>query len=90
MIEKYKNGITLFSILSLPAILFPPIIWKRSTHILDTGFAFIFSIPKYNEYISGYDEYISISGSIHFSILFLEFFFILILAVLFQLYYKKK
>ena len=86
MIEKYKNGITLFSVLSLLAILFPPIIWKIGTHqILDTGFAFIFSIPKYY-----YSEYTRVPGRINFGILFLEFFFILILAVLFQLYYKKQ
>lgn len=81
MLEQYKNGLTLFGVLSVIAILFPPIIWETKTRILDTGFAFLFSIPKYRN--SG------IGGSVNFGMLFLELIIILIVSILFQLYYDK-
>jgi hypothetical protein len=45
--DKYKPALTLFSILSMLAILFPPIIVMRNELVLDSSFSFIFAIPKY-------------------------------------------
>jgi len=79
MFEKYKNGITLFGILSILAILFPPVVWETNTRIHNTGFSFLFSIPKYHY----------LSGKVNFGMLLLELFVILIIAILFQLYFDK-
>ncbi len=79
MFEKYKNGITFFSILSIIAILFPPVIWETNTRIFNTGFSFLFSIPKYKH----------LNGNVNFGMLLLELFIILILSILFQLYFNK-
>lgn len=40
--EKYKPGLTLFSILTILVILFPPIY-----DLNEKSFSFIFSIPRY-------------------------------------------
>lgn len=82
MIEKYKQGITLFSIISIIAILFPPIVWITSSgYIRDKGFSFLFSISNYKNS--------SLAGSINFGQLLLELVIIFIISVLFQLYFKK-
>jgi len=81
MLEKYKAGISLFSILTIIAVLFPPIVWETSSRILDTGFAFLLSIPKYKQ--------TTIGGTINFSQLFVELIFIFVIALLYQLNYSK-
>ena len=81
MLEQYKPGITFFSIFALIAILFPPVIWKTSSTVLDKGFAFLLSIPNYKTTRLG--------GTINFGQLFLELLIILIISFLFQLNYKK-
>ena len=81
MLEKYKPGITLFSILAVVVILFPPIIWETSSRILDTGFAFLFNIPKWKN--SG------IGGTINISQLLVELIFVFIIALLFQMNFQK-
>jgi len=88
MIEKYKPGITLFSVLSFFAILFPPVVWKRTSgFVLDKGFSFLLSISNYRESIHG--DSLRVAGSVNFGQLFLELFIILIISVLFQLYFDK-
>ena len=47
MLEKYKAGISLFSLLTMFAALFPPIVWENSPYFYHTEFAFILSIPVY-------------------------------------------
>lgn len=81
MLEKYKPGITVFSILTILAILFPPIIWETTNRVLDSGFAFLFAIPKWKT--SG------IGGTINLSQLLVELIFVFIIALLFQMNYLK-
>lgn len=81
MLEKYKPGITLFSILAFVAILFPPVVWEASNRILDSGFAFLFAIPKWKSS--------NIGGSINLPQLFIELIFVFIIALLFQMNYLK-
>lgn len=47
MLEQFKPGITLFSILAIIANLFPPVVWKTSSTVLYKGFAFLLAIPNY-------------------------------------------
>jgi uncharacterized protein involved in response to NO len=81
MLEKYKPGITLFSILAVIVILFPPVVWETSTRILDSGFAFLFNIPKWKT--------TGIGGTINISQLFVELIFVFIIALLFQMNFQK-
>lgn len=81
MLEKYKPGITLFSILAVIVILFPPVVWETSTRIIDSGFAFLFNIPKWKN--SG------IGGTINISQLLVELIFVFIIALLFQMNFQK-
>jgi|GEM_PF-5289311 len=81
MLEKYKPGITLFSILAIIVILFPPVVWETSTRILDSGFAFLFNIPEWKN--SG------IGGTINISQLLVELIFVFIIALLFQMNFPK-
>ena len=81
MLEEYKPGITLFSILAIIIILFPPIIWETKTQVLDSGFAFLFKIPKWKG--------TGIAGSINFSQLIIQLIFAFIIALLFQMNYQK-
>jgi hypothetical protein len=81
MLETYKPGITLFSILAIIIILFPPVIWATSTRILDSGFAFLFYIPKWKS--SG------IGGTINLSQLLVELIFVFIISLLFQINFQK-
>ena len=81
MLEKYKPGITLFSLLAVIVILFPPIVWESGNRILDSGFAFLFSIPKWKSS--------NIGGAINISQLFVELIFVFIIALLFQMNYAK-
>lgn len=79
MLEKYKPGLSLFSILTAIALLFPPIVWETSSTIYNSGFAFILSIPKYARLI----------GKINFGQLLVEIILIFVIALLYQLYYDK-
>ncbi len=81
MLEKYKPGVTLFSILAAIVILFPPIVWQAGARILDSGFAFLFAIPKW--------ETSQIGGTINLLQLLLEIMFVFVIALLFQLNYEK-
>jgi len=81
MLEKYKPGITLFSILAVIVILFPPVVWETNTRILDSGFAFLFYIPKW--------ENSGIGGTINISQLLVELIFVFIIALLFQMNFPK-
>ena len=81
MLERYKPGITLFSILTVIVILFPPVVWETNTRILDSGFAFLFNIPKWKN--SG------IGGSINITQLFVELIFVFIIALLFQMNFPR-
>lgn len=80
MLEKYRPGVTLFSILTIIAVLFPPVTWERGTTIYDTGYSFILSIPKYHRLVN---------GEINFKLLFVELILIFAIALLFQLNYEK-
>lgn len=75
MIEKYKPGLTLFSVLSILIILFPPIAKEINNRIIESSFSFIFSIPKYY--------------SINFPILIIEIVFAFFISLLFQLNSEK-
>lgn len=88
MLKKYKNGITLFSTLSIFALLFPPIIWETQTKILHAGFAFLFYIPLYPKYLLF--NQVQVHGRINLVFLFLEIFIIFVLSLLFQLYFTKE
>lgn len=81
MLEKYKPGITLFSILAVIVILFPPVVWETSSRVLDSGFAFLFKIPKWED--------TGIGGTINIVQLFVELIFVFIIALLFQMNYQK-
>lgn len=81
MLEKFKPGITLFSILTIIAVLFPPIIWESTSRKLGSGFGFLFSIPNYKDTL--------IAGSINFTQLFVEIILILVISLLFQVNSEK-
>lgn len=81
MLEKYKAGITLFSILTIIAVLFPPITWQSGSRNLGSSFAFLFSIPNYKN--------TTIGGSINFTQLLVEIIFIFVVSLLFQVNSEK-
>lgn len=81
MLEKYYSGITLFSILTIIAVLFPPITWHNGSINMGSSFSFLFTIPNYNDTIIG--------GSINFIQLLVEIIFIFVVSLLFQLNYEK-
>ncbi len=76
---KFKPGIMFFSIFTLIAIIFPPVIW-RSYYGSSNSFGFLLSYPQRNS-----DSY----GYINLEQLILEIVAILIISVIFQLNYDK-
>jgi len=81
MLEQYRPGITLFSAFAAIAVLFPPVVWKSTSSILDKVFSFLFTIPNYRD--------TRIGGTINFGQLFLEIFIVLIISILFQLNFER-
>lgn len=80
MLEKFKPGITFFSIFTIIAVLFPPYVWNVKGLTLKEGFGFLLSPPTTSE---------GFIASLNIPQLIVEIIFIFILAVLFQLNYKK-
>lgn len=85
MLEKYKGGVTIFSILTLIAVLFPPVIWQSNNRTLDSGFSFLFSIPNYK---ASYGI-TTIGGSINLIQLLVELIFIVVISLLYQVNSEK-
>lgn len=85
MLEKYKAGITLFSILTIIAVLFPPVVWQSNNRTLDSEFSFLFSIPNYK---ASYGM-TTIGGSINFVQLFVELILIAVISLLYQVNSEK-
>lgn len=75
MLEKYKPGLTLFSVLAILIILFPPIAKSYNNRIIETSVAFVFSIPKF--------------FSINIPILIIEFILGFFVSLLYQLNNEK-
>lgn len=89
---KYKPSITLFSILTIIGVLFPPVVWETKSRILDNGFSFLLSISNYMyppSFLSPNVRMSNIGGSINFTQLILEILIFLIISILFLLCFEK-
>ena len=73
--EKHKTGLTIFSILSILVILFPPIIKEYNHRVMYSNFSFIFNIPDYY--------------SVNALILILELILAFFISLLLQLYKEE-